>query len=106
MTSVAVAPVRIDPYSSTEMLIEWNTGERFALPFREVRFLCPCAHCLDELTGRRKIQRGDVREDIRPAFVQVVGRYALQVTWTDGHQAGVYHFDFLHDLCGASGRRI
>lgn len=106
MTSASIQPTRIDKYSETEMLIEWNTGERFALPFREVRFLCPCAHCLDEITGRRKIQRSEVREDIRPAFVQVVGRYALQVTWTDGHQAGVYHFDFLHDLCGASGKRI
>jgi DUF971 family protein len=106
MSTVAVQPVRIDQYSSTEMLIEWNTSERFALPFRELRFLCPCALCLDEHTGRRKIQRSEVREDVRPAFVQVVGRYALQVTWVDGHEAGVYHFDFLHDLCGAAGKRI
>jgi DUF971 family protein len=88
------------------MLIAWNTGETFALPFKELRYHCPCAGCVDEHTGRRTLQRSDVPENARPAFAQVVGRYALQITWLDGHQTGIYHFDFLHDLCGAHGRRI
>lgn len=88
------------------MLIEWSTGERFAVPFKELRFLCPCAGCVDEHSGRRTVQRSTIRDDVRPAFVQVAGRYALQVHWVDGHQTGLYHFDYLHDLCGATGKRI
>ena len=99
-------PIRIEQYNATEMLIEWSTTERFALPFKDLRFHCPCAGCVDEMTGRRIVLRSSVRDDVRPAFVQVVGRYALQVHWTDGHTAGVYHFDYLHDLCGATGRRL
>lgn len=101
-----VQPIRIDQYSATEMLIEWSTGERFAVPFRELRCLCPCAHCVDEHTGRRTLERASVRNDIRPHYAQVVGRYALKISWHDGHQTGLYEFDYLHDLCGATGKRV
>jgi DUF971 family protein len=98
--------VRIDQYSPTEMLLEWTTGERFAVPFRELRYLCPCASCVDEHTGRRVIERSHVRNDVRPDFAQVVGRYALQIQWADGHRTGIYPYDYLHDICGATGRRV
>jgi DUF971 family protein len=99
-------PVRIDQYSATEVLIVWSTGERFAVPFKELRYLCPCAHCVDEQTGRRTLERASIPDNVRPAFVQVVGRYALKVQWVDGHQTGLYNFDYLHDLCGATGKRV
>jgi DUF971 family protein len=88
------------------MLVVWSTGEKFALPFKELRYLCPCASCVDELTGRRTVDRSTLRNDVRPAFVQVVGRYALKVQWVDGHQTGIYPFDYLHDVCGATGKRV
>lgn len=106
MQTQAMQLVRIDQYSPTAMLIEWNNGERFAVPFRELRYYCPCAACVDENTGRRTIQRSSVPEEIRPTEAQVVGRYAIRIQWNDGHQTGIYPFDHLHDVCGAAGKRI
>jgi DUF971 family protein len=40
-------------------------------------------------------------EDVRPVRVSPVGRYAIQITWTDGHDSGIYSFEYLRDL-GAS----
>jgi DUF971 family protein len=106
MPTSPVQLVRIDSYSPTQMLIEWNTGERFAVPFTEIRYLCPCAGCVDENTGRRTIQRSSVAATLRPKEAQVVGRYAIQIRWADGHETGIYHFDYFHDICGAVGKRI
>jgi DUF971 family protein len=99
-------PVRIDRHSDAEMLLAWNTGEEFALSYSELRFQCPCANCVDENTGRRVILREQVAPGIKPTAAQLVGRYAVQVTWNDGHQTGMYHFDRLFELCRAAGRSL
>lgn len=106
MSTSSLQLVRIEAYDATRMRIEWNDGEKFAVPFRELRFYCPCARCVDEHTGRRTLERNDVEESIRPKQAQVVGRYALAIHFDDGHQTGIYPFDYLHDLCGAHGKRI
>lgn len=101
-----MTPTRLEKLSTTEMRIAWNTGEEFALPFVELRFNCPCASCVDEHTGERTIKRGSIKPDIRPDSLQVVGRYAVQIVWTDRHGTGMYHFDRLHELCRKHGRKL
>jgi DUF971 family protein len=100
-----MTPTQIDRYSDTEMLLAWDSGERFTIPFVEVRFHCPCAACVDEHTGRRTLQRASIPPGIRPQAVQIVGRYALQITWNDGHATGMYPFDHLHEVCLGSGKK-
>ena len=39
-------------------------------------------------SGPLKLQKADL-----------VGRYALQMYWSDGHSTGIYTFDYLRDLC-------
>jgi DUF971 family protein len=99
-------PVKIDKLNDTEMLLAWNTGEEFVLPFTEIRYYCPCASCVDEHTGERTILRSSISPDIRPKGVQVVGRYALQIAWSDQHSTGMYHFDRLYELCEKQGRKL
>ena len=88
-------PTRIEKQSPSEMRIEWSTGERHIIPFAELRFQCPCAACVDENTGVRTLKRENVRPDVRPTGVQTVGRYAVQISWSDGHATGIYHYDTL-----------
>jgi len=37
--------------------------------------------------------------------VQIIGRYAVQVSFSDGHGTGMYHFDRLYDLCRQAGAK-
>ncbi len=99
-------PTRIEPYSPTELLLNWSSLESFAVPYTELRFQCPCASCIDEHTGQRLIQRASVRPDVRPLAVSPVGRYALQFNWSDGHQTGIYHYDRIYQTCLKNGRRL
>jgi DUF971 family protein len=99
-------PTLIEPFSPTELLIAWNTGERYAVPYSEIRYYCPCAGCIDENTGQRTIEKSSISPDIRPKGVQLVGRYAIQITWSDGHDTGMYHFDRLLELSQKQGKKI
>jgi DUF971 family protein len=39
------------------------------------------------------------KSKLKPLRAELVGRYALQVFWNDGHSSGIYAFDHLRDLC-------
>ena len=99
-------PTKIEPYSPTELFISWNTGENYSIPYVEVRYYCPCAGCVDEHTGERTIEKSSISPEIRPTDVQLIGRYAVQFLWSDGHNTGMYHFDRLLELCQKQGRKI
>lgn len=103
---MALTPIQIEPYSPSEMFMGWNTGEKFAVPYVELRFYCPCAGCIDEHTGQRTLKRTSIRPDIRPIQVQPIGRYAIQIIWSDGHDTGMYHYDRLFELCQKQGKRL
>ena len=40
-----------------------------------------------------------VSDDIQPLDIQLVGRYALQFSWNDGHATGIYPFEVLREIC-------
>jgi len=98
-----IVPSRIEKHSDSEMYLEFNSGERFAVPFAELRFACPCASCVDEHTGKRIIRREDVPAGIRPTGVSLVGRYAVQISWSDLHTTGMYSFDHLWKIAKYTG---
>lgn len=99
-------PTRIEKHSASEMYFEWNSGEKHAVPFAELRFFCPCAKCVDEHTGKRVIRREQIPAEIRPTGVQPVGRYAVQISWSDRHSTGIYHYDHLFAVCVEKGRAL
>jgi DUF971 family protein len=99
-------PNRVEAHSASEMLLGWSTGERYAVPYFELRYYCPCAHCVDEHTGKRTIRREDVAADVKPTGVHAVGRYALQIAWSDKHSTGMYPFDLLYSICLNKGLKL
>jgi len=82
------------------LLIEWEAGahEGF-LPARALRLGCPCAGCVEEMTGRPLLDPGTVPSDIRPLRIALVGAYGLRISWSDGHDTGIYTFERLLDGC-------
>ena len=76
--------------------IDWSDdGDRVLIPARTLRLACPCAACVDELSGRRTLDPATVPLDIRADSLELVGAYGLRVRWSDGHGTGIYTFRWL-----------
>jgi len=80
------------------MEIVWPDGRTDRLPFFDVRCACPCASCVDEITGRAILRREAVPADVAPRELHLVGNYALGIHWSDGHTTGIYTWDRLRSL--------
>ncbi|MBP9864815.1 MAG: DUF971 domain-containing protein [Candidatus Omnitrophica bacterium] len=91
-------PDAVRAVGDTELFITWNDGKRQLYPFNLLRFHCPCAGCVDEMTGERRIRLDQVKKDIRILDWKTVGNYAFQFRWSDGHQTGIYSYEYLHRL--------
>lgn len=96
MSNPAWDPTEIAPNADgTRLRIVWKDGEFSEYAPRDLRILCPCAGCVDEMTGRKILDEGMVPADIHPTAIHHVGRYALQFIWSDGHSTGIYPFEYL-----------
>ncbi|MGH7525040.1 MAG: DUF971 domain-containing protein [Gemmatimonadales bacterium] len=79
--------------------IEWpDRGERVVLEARTLRLACPCAACVDELSGRRMLDPATVPADVEPLALELVGAYGLRIRWSDGHGTGIYTFAALRAM--------
>jgi ATP-binding protein involved in chromosome partitioning len=92
------------PYAITRqddgLQVEWDRAGHVAFyPARALRLACPCAGCVEEMTGRPLLDPGSVTIDIRPLSVALVGAYGLRVHWSDGHSTGIYTFERLLRSC-------
>lgn len=80
--------------------IDWDgQGHVGTFPGRALRLACPCAECVEEMSGRPLLDPATVPLDVRPVTLALVGAYGLQVRWSDGHGTGIYTFDRLRAAC-------
>lgn len=91
------SPVEIG-FDDHHVLMKWKDGHESKFGSRKLRFLCPCASCVSEVTGKRMIQLEDVPEHIHPTGFRPMGRYGVQVSWSDGHATGIYTFNYLKEI--------
>jgi DUF971 family protein len=111
LSDAAVTPlkVRVKKTEGTGVEIEWRDGHSSSWTFRWLRDACPCATCHDERdkAGRKP---GDAMPKAqallqlyeappRPVEVTPVGKYALKFKWNDGHETGIYSWDYLRRVC-------
>ncbi len=91
------------------MEIEWKDGHLSQYTFPFLRDACPCALCDEERskTGRepgesRQAKPGELvmfKAAAKPVSAGPVGRYALKFKWNDGHELGIYSWQFLREVC-------
>ncbi|HJS46591.1 MAG TPA: DUF971 domain-containing protein [Gemmatimonadales bacterium] len=82
------------------ILVTWDhAGHEALFASRALRLACPCAACVDEMTGRPLLEAAAVAADVRPLQLSLVGAYALRVAWSDGHATGLYTFELLRRTC-------
>jgi len=89
-----------------ELAIVWNDGTESYFNLEMLRRACPCAACGGEPDVLGNIMRPNVSyTDASFDLIgfQIVGGYALQPRWRDGHGTGIYSFAYLRRLGQASG---
>lgn len=91
-------PREINRHGDHDVQILWKTGEEAVYPARFLREQCPCASCVDELTGERIVTPNLLPILVYPTKIEPVGRYAIQIYWSDGHSTGIYTWERLYDL--------
>ena len=108
---LSVEPKSVDVNVTTGkgMEIEWRDGHRSSYSFQYLRDACPCALCNQERdqSGRKPGEAPGqalgalpmFKPALRPTQAEAVGRYAIRFTWNDGHQHGIYGWDYLREIC-------
>jgi DUF971 family protein len=107
----AVTPlkVRVRKTEGTGVEIDWRDGHHSSWNFRWLRDACPCATCHEERDANSR-KPGEAKPKPqtllamyeappRPVEVTPVGKYALRFKWNDGHEAGIYSWDYLRRVC-------
>lgn len=79
--------------------IVWPDGLVGTLELVGLRAECPCARCVDEITGERIVDREGIDPHIRIVRLELVGSYALRIVWSDGHDQGLFTWLHLRRLC-------
>ena len=92
-------PARIKKVNNQELMIVWQDGHESHYVGPVLRGLCPCASCQDEDTGQRLVLPMHISDDLEFRRIEMVGRYALQFEWSDGHRTGIYSFEHLRAIC-------
>jgi DUF971 family protein len=95
----AIEPIEISQESNSQLRITWADGRVCGYEAASLRRACPCAQCVDEWTGERTLKPQAIAENIAIGDLSIVGRYALNFRWSDGHETGIYSFQYLRDLC-------
>lgn len=78
--------------------IQWNDGLTQDFLLCDLQRNCPCAHCTDEMTGKRLIDPKAIPNDVKAIVVRSVGRYGLRIQFTSGCSTGIYSFDRLRKV--------
>jgi len=81
---------------SKNLEIAFDDGARFNLPFEYLRVNSPSAEVRGHGPGQEELQTGKI--NVLLTGVDPVGSYALKLTYDDGHDSGLYTWDYLYDL--------
>ena len=100
---LAIEPREIMQEEDAGLRITWADDHVCHYTAAELRRACPCAQCVNEWTGQRVLKRESVSEELTIQDLNIVGRYALNFRWSDGHETGIYSFRYLRDLCERDG---
>ncbi len=94
--NVEASPSEITNDESDVMIVWPDQTTRH--PFRELRLACACAECVDEITGEKRLNESKVPTNVHPLRYKSIGRYGVQISWSDGHGTGIYTFNRLRKM--------
>jgi len=93
-------PIPQDIKSSGDVItIGWSDQHASRYEARDLRLACRCAACVDEWTNQSLVKPDLVPRGIKPKGMEVMGNYAVHIDWSDGHNTGIYTYDYLREIC-------
>lgn len=97
MSDKAPIPSGIELHRQSKILeLQYANGERFELSCEYLRVYSPSAEVRGHGEGQEKLQVGKVNVAI--TAIQPVGNYAIQLVFSDGHDTGLYSWEYLYEL--------
>ena len=97
MPALAHRPVALTVHQQSRVLeIEFDDGQRFRIPFELMRVYSPSAEVQGHGPGQETLQTG--KRNVVVTAVEPVGHYALKPTFSDGHDSGLFTWDYLYRL--------
>ena len=94
--------VALDHPEKGELTVFWNDGSARKYALADLRKACPCATCRDlrdqlsSAGGLTLLANESLDPSVEVVDMSTVGRYALQFTWKDGHNTGIYTYEYLY----------
>lgn len=88
--------------------VKWSDGYEAVVTLEKVREGCPCADCTNahgtKPTGPNGMKGMDLFKQFKPGMneltaLKAVGNYAVQCSWADGHDSGIYTWPDLREIC-------
>ena len=91
------SPVNITVHSQSRVLeISFSDGAEFRIPFELMRVYSPSAEVAGHGPGQETLQTG--KRDVTLNALEPVGNYAVQPAFSDGHESGIFSWDYLYFL--------
>jgi len=90
-------PTEIKLHQKSRILeIAFDDGSRFSLPCEYLRVFSPSAEVRGHGPGQEVLQVG--KRDVEIKEIEPVGNYAVKLAFSDGHDTGLYSWEYLHEL--------
>jgi len=105
MTTDKIRPKNVTADREQRILtIEWSDGRECRYSFAGLRAVCPCVLCQGghSQMGKPadKLLLAKAQNDkLNIEAANSVGTYAIQFVWNDGHDSGIYSWDYLYEAC-------
>ncbi len=88
---------------SRQVAIDFEDGSHFELSFEYLRVHSPSAEVKGHRPGQEVLQTD--KEDVRITALEPVGHYAIRIVFDDGHDSGLYTWNYLYELGAECGQR-
>jgi DUF971 family protein len=90
-------PTEIHLHQVSRVLdVTFDDGRSFSLPVEYLRVFSPSAEVRGHGPGQEVLQAG--KRDVNISAIEPVGVYAVKFVFSDGHDTGIYSWDYLHEL--------
>jgi DUF971 family protein len=97
LSTTTPLPTAITLHQASRVLeMTFDDGRAFRLPYEYLRVYSPSAEVRGHGPGQEVLQVG--KRDVAVTTVESVGHYALRPSFSDGHDTGIYSWDYLYDL--------